>query len=214
MPLKTEAIEKIYSGKVARRYERSMSHFFAGFKKKAFDDSSLKGGDKVLVFCCGTGLDFPHIIEKIGAEGHITGIDFSEQMLSQAEDKIHKERWPNVDLVQADVTTYKSTDQSLFDTGVCTLGLSIIPDFKKAYHNLLANVKSGGEIIIGDMQLATGWQARFNPFIIMAAKKFGGTREGHKNSLEIVEIMKAGLRNVRKRELFLKAYYYCIGTKH
>jgi hypothetical protein len=49
---------------------------------------------------------------------------------------------------------------------VCTLGISIIPDFKAAYYNLARNVKIGREIIIGDMQLATGWKSKLNPLTI------------------------------------------------
>ncbi len=81
---------------------------------------------------------------------------------------------------------------------------------KTAYKSLTSNVKKGGEIIIGDMQLASGWLARFNPFTIFLSRKFGGTHEGHQNSLELYAIMKNELTDVKKREFFFKAYYYCI----
>jgi hypothetical protein len=38
-----------------------MPPFFMSWKKKAINDSSLKSGGRILVFCCGTGLDFPAI---------------------------------------------------------------------------------------------------------------------------------------------------------
>ena len=152
-------IEKIYSGNLVRKYESAMSHFFAGFKKKAFEASSLKKEDRVLVFCCGTGLDFPPILKRIGREGKIIGFDFSSEILILAEEKIRKNRWDNIELVQADVTTFRDRVKPKADAGICTLGLSIIPDFTTAYENLLSNVKIQGEIIIGDMQLAYGWKA-------------------------------------------------------
>jgi len=93
------------------------------------------------------------------------------------------------------------------------LGLSIIPEYKTAYYSLVSKVKEGGEIIIGDMQLASDGYALFNPFTISLAKRFGGSFEGHQNSLEICDIMKNELKKVNKREFFLKSYYYCIGTK-
>ena len=88
MTLEAKTIEEIYAGKVARKYDLPISHFFGEYKKSAFNDSSLKSGDSVLVFCCGTGLDFPHILRKIGKEGKIVGIDFSSEMLNQAKEKI------------------------------------------------------------------------------------------------------------------------------
>jgi ubiquinone/menaquinone biosynthesis C-methylase UbiE len=213
MNLESKKIKEIYAGKVAARYDFSMPPFFVAWKKKAFNDSSLKRGDRVLVFCCGTGLDFPPILKKIGKEGSIIGVDFSSEMLKSAKEKIKKNNWENVELIEADITKYEGKQDEKADVGVCTLGLSIIPEYKKAFNNLLSQVKENGEIIIGDMQLATGWHARFNPFTIFLAKKFGGTHEGHQNSLELYARIKKELRDVRKKEFFFKSYYYCIGTK-
>lgn len=213
--MKTESnkVKEIYSGNVAKHYDLPISHMFRKYKEKVFDVSSLKRGDKVLVYCCGTGLDFPEIENKIGEEGHIVGVDFSSEMLLKAQQRIEKHKWNNVELIEADVTAFALDNEELFDIGICTLGLSIIPEFKAAYYSLVSKVKEGGEIIIGDMQLASGGYARFNPFTIFLAKRFGGSYEGHQNSLEICDIMKNELKDVTKREFFLKSYYYCIGTK-
>lgn len=213
MSLDSKKIKRIYTGKVAKYYDLPISHIFNKYKKQAFVDSSLKEGDSVLVFCCGTGLDFPEIIKKIGKEGKITGIDFSAEMLQKARKRIEKKNWKNIELIQTDVTEFKDNSGFQYDSGVCTLGLSIIPEYLIAYHNLLSNVKENGEIIIGDMQLASNWYARFNPFTIFLAKRFGGSSEGHKNSLEIYTLMRKELKELRKKEFFLKSYYYCIGKK-
>jgi demethylmenaquinone methyltransferase/2-methoxy-6-polyprenyl-1,4-benzoquinol methylase len=211
MQLDTQKVRKLYSGMLANHYDLPISHFFGKYKALAFHESSLKPGDTVLVFCCGTGLDFPGILEKIGSKGRIVGVDFSSEMLKKAQKKVDKHNWKNVELVEADVTTY--TDNTTYDCGVCTLGISIIPEYKKAYKNLLAHVKPQGELIIGDMQLASGWLARFNPVTIFMAKRYGGTQKGHQNSMELCSIMQTDLADTRKREFFLKSYFYCIGVK-
>jgi len=213
MNFESTKIENIYAGKLAIKYDFSLPHSFTTWKKKAFNDSSLKKGDTVLVFCCGTGLDFPHILKKIGEDGKIIGVDFSSEMLRKAREKITKNQWKNIELIQADITKFNDKLDTKADVGVCTLGLSIIPEFKLAYYNLLSNVKKHGEIIIGDMQLASGWHARFNPVTIFLSKGYGGTFEGHQNSLELFAIMKKELNEIKKREFFLKSYYYCIGKK-
>ena len=213
MNLEAKTIESIYAGPVAKKYDMSMGHFFARLKEKAFKDSSLKAGDHVLVFCCGTGLDFPHILRRIGKEGKITGVDFSEEMLKRAAEKISRNNWSNIELVHADVTSFENRLDPKADAAVCTLGMSIIPEFRSAYYNLLSNIRGGGEIIIGDMQLALGWQARLNPLTISMAKRYGGTPEGHQNSLELFSLMKETLDIVRKKEYFFRAYYFSIGKK-
>ena len=213
MNFDSKTIENIYEGTVAKKYDFSMPPFFSIWKKKAFNESSLKNGDRVLVFCCGTGLDFPHILEKIGKDGKIVGVDFSSEMLKKAKEKIRIEKWENIELIEADVTEFRNKIEGQFDVGVCTLGLSIIPEYKSAYYNLLSNVKANGEIIIGDMQLASGGFSIFNPLTLFLSKKFGGTREGHQNSLELCAIMKNELGDLKKKEYFFKSYYYCIGRK-
>lgn len=214
MILDSKKVEEIYKGKVARRYDFSMPPFFLAWKKKAIKESSLKRGHRVLVFCCGTGLDFPYILSKIGKEGHITAVDFSIEMLKKAAIKIKKYNWNNIKLIEADVTKFENIFKEKFDAGVCTLGLSIIPDYKTAYKNLLSHVKNDGEIIVGDMQLASGKLAILNPLTIFLAKKFGGTYEGHRNSLEILNTMEKNLSKLKKKEFFFGAYYYCIGRKN
>lgn len=213
MKLESKKVEEIYAGKVAKRYDFSMPPFFLKWKKKAINSSSLKKGDSVLVFCCGNGLDFLFILDKIGDAGKIVGVDFSDEMLSKAKNKIEIEKWENIELIKADVTKFESSSKEKFDVGICTLGLSIIPEFESAYNNLYSNIKNEGEIIIGDMQLASGWLSVFNPFTIKLSKKFGGTQEGHKNSLVLQDKMKKDLINLIKKEFFLGAYYYCIGKK-
>ena len=211
MTFESKKIEEIYAGKVAKKYDLSMQHFFARWKKLTFNDSSLKSGDRVLVFCCGTGLDFPHILRKIGKDGEIVGVDFSSEMLNKAKEKIRKKKWENIELIEADITKFRDKLDKKFDVGVCTLGMSIIPEYKSAYYNLFSCVKKQGEIIIGDMQLASGWLARLNPLTIFLSKKYGGTYEGHQNSIELCSMMKKELTEVRKREFFFKSYFYCIG---
>ncbi len=211
MSFDSNKVKQIYEGRVAKRYDFSMPPFFLKWKKLAFNDSALKKGDSVLVFCCGSGLDFSFILNKIGKEGKIVGVDFSSERLESAQQKINENNWDNISLIQADVTTFKYQMEEKFDAGVCTLGMSIIPEFKSAYYNLLAHVKKNGELIIGDMQLAPGWLGQLNPFTIFLAKKFGGTHQGHQNSLEICRLMKKDLSNINKREFFFNAYFYCIG---
>ena len=79
------------------------------------------------------------------------------------------------------------------------------------YDNLYSHIKKLGAIIVGGMQLALGWLARFNPLTVFLAKKIGGTYEGHQNSLEICSMMERELYEIRKREFFFKSYFNCIG---
>lgn len=206
-------IREIYSSKVARRYDFSMPPFFLRWKRLAIEGAELEPGATVLVFCCGTGLDFSFIVDSIGPQGEVVGVDFSPVMLGAAAARVEEHQWSQVRLVEADVTTFEDSGTGLFDAGVCTLGMSVIPDYEAAYDRLLAHVKPGGTIVVGDMQLASGWRACFNPLTIGLSRKFGGTKEGHRNSAKLRSMMEAELLSCRSREFFLGAYFFCAGTK-
>ncbi|MDH5465120.1 MAG: class I SAM-dependent methyltransferase [Thiovulaceae bacterium] len=204
------SIKEIYNSKLANRYDFSMPPVFKWWKKKAFIDLALQAGDKVVVFCCGTGLDFPYILEHIGEEGQIVGIDFSQEMLDLAQRKVDDHQWKNVTLIHADVTQPLSMG-NMFDAGVCTLGMSIIPEYEKAYTNLLSLVKPSGKILVGDMQLASGWKSVFNPLTVFMAKKFGGTHEGHENIVKLQKLMQSSLKNTLTKKYFFDSYAYTKG---
>ncbi|MCG3121020.1 MAG: 2-phytyl-1,4-naphtoquinone methyltransferase [bacterium] len=208
-----EAIKNIYSYSLPGIYDQKLSRAFEQWKAEAINVSTLQEGDKVIVFCCGSGNDFPHILNKIGEKGKILGVDFSSQMLNLARQKIVQGGWSNVELIEADVTKFKNIPNTPFDAGVCTLGMSIIPEYQKAYHNLLAHVKSGGEIIIGDIQLIAGWRLFLNSRIIYRAKEFGGSYKGHQNSRQIFAMMEKQLSHIRKQHFYNNAYVYCVGRK-
>jgi len=207
-----QQIREIYSHTIPSRYEKMQKHMVK-YKSGAIEKSTIKGGDHVVVFCCGTGMDFPALEERIGPTGRIDGVDFSKEMLCLAEKRINDSGWLNVNLVQKDVTFDDIALRNDYHAGVCTLGLSIIPDYTKAYENLTQCVKSGGQIIIGDMQKAPGVWGLFDPISIYLSRPFGGTKEGHENSLTLYNMMRKDLQDVRKEEFLFHSYFIAWGTK-
>lgn len=59
----------------------------------------LAKGMAVLEVACGTGLNFAPMIEGVGTEGRLTGLDLSAQMLESAADRSSSEGW-DVELVR------------------------------------------------------------------------------------------------------------------
>lgn len=201
----------LYSGHLVRTYDRSISHWFGRLKGKAIAASSLRAGGRVLVACCGTGLDFVAILDRIGDAGQIVGVDLSGPMLARARARVQSNRWRNVTLHEADITASLRQVGGEFDAVVCTLGLSIIADAEAAYDNLHRCVRSGGELVVGDMQLARGWRAIFNPLTVSVSRRFGGSTRGHAASRQIRERMEAELVDVRGREALWGAYFFRVG---
>mgnify|MGYP001109019617 FL=1 len=61
------------------------------FRSMLVERLILKPGDAVLDLCCGTGLDFPFLLQKIKVRGRLLGVDLSFEMLQQAKKKIGSE---------------------------------------------------------------------------------------------------------------------------
>ena len=55
------------------------------YRSRAIELLKLKRGDSVVELGCGTRLNFPYIIEQIGAEGKLIGVDLSPKMLAYAQ---------------------------------------------------------------------------------------------------------------------------------
>ncbi|MCA8954676.1 MAG: class I SAM-dependent methyltransferase [Planctomycetes bacterium] len=180
---------------------------------RAIEAAGLARGDRVLVFCCGTGREFAAIRERIGAEGSILGVDFSAAMLARARYSIEREGWTNITLLEADVTEFESAGRAPFDVGFCTLGMSIIPDWAAAFDGLLSAVRPGGGVVVGDLQLTTGVRALLNPLVSWWTRPYGGSLRGHANTRELFARMERELDVVATGEDGHGTYRFCAARK-
>jgi SAM-dependent methyltransferase len=61
----------------------------------------LQPGDCVLDVGCGTGLSFPMLLNDIGPQGTVIGIEQSPHMLALARQRIAAAGWTNVTVIEA-----------------------------------------------------------------------------------------------------------------
>ena len=140
--------------RVARLYDRIVGLVTRDlhYRRFLFDRMELQPGAKVLVVACGTGRDFEALLKRIDTAGRITAVDYTPAMLDIARAKLRglpggEDR---VELIQADAAHLDF--QGEFDAAVCTFAMSVIPDYRAAYANLLRAVRPGGSIGIMDVQ--------------------------------------------------------------
>jgi len=135
----------------------SRNYFFSSFisdlliknlRKKAIKKLNLKPGDEVLDIACGKGQNFKYINKLIGKKGKIVGIDYTKEMLNQANKLIKRNNWKNTNLIKADASKYKS--KTKFDAIISTIGLSSIPDHKNALKIAVNSLKKGKKLVILD----------------------------------------------------------------
>jgi len=128
------------------------------YRSEAVRRMNLKKGDRVLDLGCGTGLNFPLILERIGEEGAVVALDSSPGMLRVAKKWLTRNNVKNVSLVAGDVaaTFFR---QGCFDALISTYLFSTVIGYRDSLEGHLASLKSGGVFVFADDILPAGWFA-------------------------------------------------------
>lgn len=131
-------------------------------KNRAIKMLDIKPHDNVIDLCCGTG-DLSEIIKKTSPHACITGIDFSEKMLSVA-----KEKYTDICFMQGDVTNLPYADNS-FDFAVMGFGLRNILNAEKAVEEVYRILKPNGKFLhldFGRKNFASRVYDKMTPLLI------------------------------------------------
>ena len=65
--------------------------------------SSMKEGDTVLDLGSGAGIDCFLASKRVGANGKVIGVDFTEEMIERAKSNAIKSNYHNVNFILADI---------------------------------------------------------------------------------------------------------------
>ena len=143
---------------VAPLYDRAISRPYLPYRQVAVKELHLQPCFTVMDIGCGTGLNFELIHDLIGNEGTLIGIDSSAKMLNRALQKVHRNNWQNVLLLQLDTRQLTHnyleavTGRSiLVDSIICTLGFSVFPSWQDVFKKSFDLLKKGGRYCVMDI---------------------------------------------------------------
>jgi ubiquinone/menaquinone biosynthesis C-methylase UbiE len=111
----------------------------------------LRPGSSVVDIACGTGLNFPLLEEAIGPDGRIVGVDLTDAMLAEAQDRIERNRWDNISLVQADAAAFDFPAE--VDAILSTYALSQVPECGEVIAHGAASLSGGGRWVVLDLKV-------------------------------------------------------------
>jgi ubiquinone/menaquinone biosynthesis C-methylase UbiE len=123
----------------------------------------LRTGQTVLDVPCGTGANFPFLNLGVGRSGQIVGCDYSPGMLARARAKIEKAGWDHVKLVETDarLITRDLLGTLKIDAVICTLGMSVMPDWELVFERTYDLLEPGGRYVVMDLFLEGKRTSRF-----------------------------------------------------
>ena len=203
---------------VRRRYNRVAKWFVffewlfllpSGIRNEAVSRLGLKSGGSVLEVGCGTGRNLARLVQAVGVEGTVYGVDVSEGMLEEAGELCRRAGWPHVRLMRADAPDYTLSEP--VDGVLFSLSYAVIPRHREALQQAWAQLRSGGYVVIMDAKLPPGVVGRLlRPFVLWTSRL---TVLGNPDIRPWDELREL-TDDVRCEEFQLGTYYICRGRKH
>ena len=109
-------------------------------------------GERVLDVGCGPGFYCAELVEEVGAEGSVLGLDASPQMLALAARRCAGHE--NVEFKEADATAL-GVEPGSFDAALCVQVLEYMPDVAAVLAELHRAVRPGGRVVLWDVDWVT-----------------------------------------------------------
>ncbi|MFH8611465.1 class I SAM-dependent methyltransferase [Streptomyces sp. NPDC018029] len=177
MTAESERMVQVYR-KRAKRYDLTSNRLYLigqrtmAYKHLALEQLALRPGDTVVDAGCGTGHNLPLLAEAVGPTGRVIGVDLTDAMLEQAEDRVRRAGLSQVSLVQADLTTYEYPENVRGITAC--FSLTLISEYAKVIERGYEALAPGGRWVVLDYRLPRWWPERLIPALGPMIAPFGG----------------------------------------
>lgn len=212
MALDKQEIARLYRKRAAWYDLTANLYYILGirefaYRKMAVRALDLKRGDSVVEIGCGTGLNFRFLRSAVGPEGKIVGVDLSADMLTAASQRMERNNWTNIELVQSDAATYQFP--SAVGGILSTFAITLIPQFDKVIQNGAKVLASGKHFVILDFKKPDKWPMWLIKVFVFLARPFGVSLDlTERHPWEFID---QHLTTVQFKELYFGLLYICVG---
>ncbi len=157
---------------------------FGRLRRRAVARLEARLGETVLDVGCGTGNSFPYLLDAVGPDGRVIGIDQSTDMLEQAERRVELQGWGNVSLVHAPAE--EASVAGTVDRALIFLAHDLVRN-DAALANVANLVRPGGRVVAAGMQRGPRWVAPLSYVSWRAARPYITTFEGRERPWNLLE---------------------------
>jgi len=177
------------------------------YRRQAIAALRVKRGDTVLDVACGTGINFDELQRRVGLEGRIVGIDLSREMLDRARERVSRNGWRNITLIESAIDVAEiphPVDGALF---------SLTHDVMRsraAVDNVWAALKSGGRVSVFGPKWAPRWALPVNAVLAILVRPYITTYEGLDRPWSHLQGIAP---SVLVRSALFDAFYFAVAEK-
>jgi len=178
MALAKKHIADLYQ-KRAKHYDYSANFYYLlgirefAYRKTAVEALKSAPGDTVVEIGCGTGLNFRLLRDRVGWEGKIIGVDLTAEMLSEANRRIERNKWTNIELVQCDAGAYSFPEH--VDGVISTFAITLVAEYDEIIKRGAAALAPGKRFVVLDFKLPPGWPRWLVKLFVVLTRPFGVT---------------------------------------
>jgi SAM-dependent methyltransferase len=112
--------------------------------------ADLQPGERVLDLGSGAGMDAFVARRDVGAEGHVHGVDMTEEMVAKARANADTLGHENVTFEVGDIEALP-VDDTAFDVVLSNCVLNLVPDKEQAFAEIARVLRPGGRFAISDI---------------------------------------------------------------
>jgi arsenite methyltransferase len=140
-----------YPRELLARVPEIAAESFAGVANP-FALGALEPGEAVLDVGSGAGTDSLVAAQMVGAEGRVTGIDMTPEMLAKARAAAAEMGTTNVEFVEGEVERLHFADAT-FDVVISNGVIDLIPDKDAVFAEIERVLRPGGRIQVADVTI-------------------------------------------------------------
>jgi SAM-dependent methyltransferase len=145
------ALDLAYPTDLLERVPDSAAESFAGVANP-FSLGRLEAGERVLDVGAGAGTDSLVAAQMVGADGHVTGIDMTPEMLTKARASAAAMGVSNVEFLEGEAESLPFPDES-FDVVISNGVIDLIPDKDAVFAEIFRVLEPGGRIQLADVTI-------------------------------------------------------------
>ena len=156
-------IRRSYEGYRARIFDFFSDGPTRSYRRLAAERLGRLPGATVVDLGCGTGLSFSYLVQAVGPEGRVIGLDASPDMLARARRRVERAGWGNVELVEGFAHRWRP-DRPVDAVFACNVNQLIAAP--QVVDNALSWLKPGGRVVWAGGKRGRGLGGRLRAFLV------------------------------------------------